>query len=237
MNAKAVLRPFRLLTTPVFFALIGCCLTASTLAQNTIRDLPPGSTSHAAPVDWVTPLAADTTFAEEASTIPEPPEVVEAAAVPVENVITLPAYAAPVFSAYIAPPDTNAAIGIFYPSGSIDFVHLFAGKPRPTDPRLPPSLRPPEPVAAIEVAPLVTYEMAGGGSRAVMFRRSDATFIRDFPAGATLRGSTMAPGGSPSSAGAARNLEPEPERTETGEILVRTFPPGATVRRTAGAVP
>jgi hypothetical protein len=165
------------------------------------------------------------------------------------STVQIPGYVPMVVAGFLPSRDTNVGIGISYPSGSSDFVYLVAGiRPPGGDPRLPalPDTAPKE--AFVPEQSLVSYEPAEPGSGAIMRRVNQAETIRDFPPGTFLRRSLAEPSRvpprmEPISARTApvavpppmggRILYPEPWTTETGEELIRNFPPGTTLLREA----
>ncbi len=233
-------------------ALFLCAFSAASVASfgQSRRDLPPGTSTHpipqTAPAEETAPAEpAEEPQAEVAEAVPvevTPVEVPPTTQVPVEQPVTLPSYAPGFFNAYVPQRDTNAAIGVAYPSGSIDFVHVFAGRPRPGDPRLPSATSSIQPVA--EAPSPYIYEIPEINSRGVLIRRTDREFVQEFPPGSSIRRAFFAAsqGASASAAGArtqtASGAIAHP--TEVGRYrddFVQNFPPGARLVRAAAPAP
>ena len=143
----------------------------------------------------------------------------------------VPASVTNFLGAYLPTRDTNVAVGIGYPPGSTDFIHMAAGKPRLGDPRLPPPVAGAEStLAPIVSTPLYTYELADRGASSVLIRRSQVDVIYDFPPGSFAR---VASATAESTFG---GLVPYPVRatTASGTEYIENFPPGA---RVVGSVP
>jgi hypothetical protein len=156
---------------------------------------------------------------------------------PPPSVATVPAYVPGVVAGYLPARDTNAAIGIPYPSGSSHFVYLMAGiRPPGGDPRLA-ALETPARTAVVVTEPAVIYSPAEIGSKAVMVR-GDGDVTHLLPPGAFVRGGISSPAGrasAPERGGRVPLYYRQATTTETGEDLVWNFPPGSSVIRSAPA--
>jgi hypothetical protein len=215
----------------------------SVFAQRSASELPPGAT-----VQFNTNLVVAAPVAIE----PAPEVAAETAAPAPVNVADLVDASAPVIVetasgvpavvvGYLPSQDTNASIGITYPSGSSDFVYLFSGNPRAGDPRLPATAAAAATVVPV-LGPPVTYEVAEPGSGSVLVRKTDSDVIREFPPGAFLRGSSIvASTGSVASPSASLSptggliAYPGAALSATRGDFVQNFPPGARLRRSSAA--
>jgi hypothetical protein len=105
---------------------------------------------------------------------------------PVANLVRpLPTF----IQSQLSKKDTNVGIGVWYPAGSSDFIYLIAGvRPRGGDPRLPAIKAPLPAPLAIPSSPIVIFEIAPRGSKAVMTRRMSSELIFDFPPGTKFAG-------------------------------------------------
>lgn len=123
---------------------------------------------------------------------------------------------------YRAVFDTNAVIGKPFQPGSTDFIMAIAG------------VKPPEPVPVPvqEPGPVIIYRPAEIGSGAIMTREVEGEGSFYFATGASLsRPTAQLASAAPIKPLGRGILLPEPATTETGEMLIRNFPPGAFLRR------
>ena len=225
-------------------ALLVLSLQTPLLAQDPETTAPSQEAASAAAVSGE---ATDSATAENAEPVRlDVSDIVEAApvAAPAEGeAMIIPAHVPPVVAYYLPRQDTNASIGIQYPAGTPEFAYLVAGiRPPGGDPRLPPEV-PVEPVVVLAPPePLVYYERPEIGSKALMMRAtipvetSTMDQTHTFPPGAFVR---RAPIGTIASPGASvhrpRGVVSYREAVTTvdGKDVVRNFPPGATLRKTA----
>lgn len=208
---------------------MGCLLAASLSAQDFAPD--PSKAVNVQPLVSgvvVSPIGN----ASQTNVAPSPVNVAEMIhAAPIRPPVS--ASVTNFMGAYLPTRDTNVSVGIGYPPGSPDFIHMAAGKPRLGDPRLPrPVGAAAGTLAPMVSTPLYTYELADRGASSVLIRRSQVDVIYDFPPGAFARGFTSA-GAEAASVG---GLVPYPVRTTTasGADYIENFPLGA---RVVGSVP